>query len=111
MFQVKNKKVSFISSGFVYGKYWGGGAGAYPAKKLQATTKKELLDKANDGLSGSLDSGMGFEKQLLGAILKIVTVTTVEINDKLFTNEESEIKFIGKLNKDQKAFLEGTLKQ
>jgi hypothetical protein len=98
------KTLKFKSSGYVYGFLWGGGKGAYPARELQADTKKDLLKQANEGLNGSLDSGMGYES-LIGALLEITTITTVEIEGKPFTNEERDIEFIGKLSDKDKDFL------
>lgn len=98
------KKVKFESTGLVYGKYWGGGEGAYAARKLEADTKEELLKQANEGLNGSLDSGMGY-KSLIGAILNITKKTTIEIDGKPFVNEETEIEFVGNLTAEQEDFL------
>ena len=36
----------YIAKGLVYGKYWGGGFGAYQARELKAKTKKSLLKEA-----------------------------------------------------------------
>ena len=64
----------FRSKGLAYGKYWGGGEGAYQAEELTGETKEELLEKANTMLTdGSLDSGMGYES-LIGAILDVSTI-------------------------------------
>ena len=98
------KTAKFESEGYVYGFLWGGGKGAYPARKLQADNKADLLNQANEGLNGSLDSGMGYES-LIGALLEITTITTVEIEGKPFTNEERDIEFIGKLSDKDKDFL------
>lgn len=98
------KTIKFESEGFVYGNLWGGGEGAYPARKLQANKKADLIKQANEGLGGSLDSGMGYES-LMGAILEIKTITTVDIKGKPFTNEETDIEFIGELTPKQEEFL------
>jgi len=94
----------FKSTGLVYGRYWGGGEGSYPARKISADTKEDLIKQAIEGLNGSLDSGMGYEC-LLGASLNITEITTVEIEGKLFTNEETEMEFIGDLTEEQQEFL------
>jgi len=97
--------IKYEASGFVYGYFWGGGEGAYPSEILYSTNKNEIIKLANDGLDGSLDSGMGFES-LIGAILLIVKITNITINNKVFTNREYlEHKFIGSLTKKQKKFL------
>ena len=101
--------IKYKSTGLVYGKYWGGGEGSYPAEKLEADTKEDLLKKANEDLkSGALDSGMGYES-LLGALLAITKITTVVINGKSYTNEEEEFEFIGSLSLNQADFLENQL--
>jgi hypothetical protein len=92
------------SEGLVFGNYWGGGKGAYPARKLSADTKEELIEQASHGLDGTLDAGMGYES-LIGALLEETKITTVIIDDKPFINEESNIEFIGELTEKDKNFL------
>lgn len=94
----------FISTGIVLGNLWGGGVGSYPARKLSAETREDLIKKANEGLDGSLDSGMGFER-LLGALLFITARTTIEHEGKQFTNKETEEVFIGESTEEQQDFL------
>ena len=95
----------FESRGLVLGNLWDGGSGAYPATKLKANTREELIKQANEMLAdGSLDSGMGFES-LKGALLEIKTIETVEVNGKSFTHEEVEEEFIGDLSEVQQDFL------
>lgn len=98
-------KVKFRSKGVVYGKYWGSGKGSYPARKLEANTKEELMKQANDGLDGSLDSGMGYES-LIGAFIQIQKETTIIVDDKPYINFEYECEFIGKLTDEEKEILE-----
>ena len=96
---------SFKSKGLVYGNFWGGGQGAYKAEKLEAKTKKELLEQATKELAdGTLDSGMGFES-LIGALLLITKITTIVFKGQKFTNEEVEEEFIGDLTEEQQDFL------
>jgi hypothetical protein len=105
--ETKNKKVEFISGGFVYGSFWGGGEGAYDARKIHADSKEELIKKATELLeNGGLDSGMGFMK-LLGALLDIEEHTSMEIDGKTFTNTEYHSEFIGDLSEEQQDFLIG----
>lgn len=100
-----NEKFSYDSTGLVFGVLWGGGRGSYPARQLHAETLEDLIAQANEGLDGSLDSGMGFER-LLGAVLFITKKTTITMNEKPFCNEENlEPVFIGELTDDQKEFL------
>ena len=94
----------YKSTGLVYGNYWGGGQGAYAARRLEADTKEELLKQAEKGLDGSLDDGMGYES-LIGAILNITKFTTVEIDRKEFVNKEYETEFVGELTEEQIDFL------
>ena len=98
------EKVRFISTGIVLGNLWGGGKGAYPATKLAADTREELIEQAKKGLDGSLDSGMGFES-LIGALLFITTITTITRNGKEFENRETEDEFVGELTPEQEEFL------
>jgi len=103
---MKNLKetVRFRSCGLVLGILWGGGMGAYPATKLNAETKEDLIEQANKGLDGSLDSGMGFES-LLGALLTVTTITTIEYKGKKFTNFEDEEILVGNLTPEQQEFM------
>lgn len=99
------KKVKFYCSGVVYGRYWGGGEGAYSASKFSGNTKEEVIEQATLALKdGSLDSGMGYER-LLGALLNIDEETTVELDGRKFTNTENYGVFIGDLNEEQQDFL------
>lgn len=103
------KKVRYEAQGCVLGNYWGGGAGSYPTIRIEGDTKEEVLEKANKALeNGSLDSGMGYES-LIGAMLDVTCITTVEIDGKPFTNEETEIEHIGDLTEAQFDFLLGCL--
>lgn len=98
------ERVKYKSRGLVYGNYWGGGKGAYKARYLEADTKEELIEEANKGLDGSLDSGMGYES-LIGAMLEICKITTIEIDGREFINEEYEIESVGNLTEDEEEFL------
>lgn len=83
----------------------GRGRGSYAARPLEANTKEELLEQANKGLDGSLDAGMGYES-LIGALLNIIKITTIEIDGKDFVNKEYETEFIGTLTEEEEKFLE-----
>ena len=99
------EKVTFISKGVVLGNNWGGGQSGYAARVLEANSKEELLNKANEALKdGSLDSGMGYES-LIGAALEITKITQIIVNNKLFTNKEYETEFIGDLDAESEDFL------
>lgn len=106
MLQATNKKVKYKATGAVYGRYWGGGEGAYKARTLIAETKEALLKEAEEKVKdGSLDGGMGYEK-VLGAILYIETITTVEIEGKTFENIETETEFVGDLKEEIQEWLQ-----
>jgi len=49
---------------------------------------------------------MGYQK-LLGALIDIEEVTTIEVDGKKFTNREYHSEFIGDLNEEQQDFLIG----
>lgn len=103
------KKYTYSAQGVVYGQYWGGGEGTYAAKKYSEPTIEELRAKIEkDVASGSIDSGMGYQK-VLGAVMEITTTTTVEIDGKPFTNEETEIETFGDLTDEQYDFTETQL--
>ena len=98
-------KTKFHSKGFVLGNYWGGGKGSYPARRINADTKEELLETANAMLkSGALDSGMGYES-LIGAVLIITKKSIIEYEGKEYRNYENETVFIGNLTDKETEFL------
>jgi len=100
-----SKMKSYKSKGFVLGKLWMGGSGAYPAEPLTAKTKGGLLNKAKRMLkSGALDSGMGFDG-LIGAMLYIEEIETINVNGKEYSRSEFSDELIGNLNEEQKEFL------
>jgi len=103
---MKNQKVKFTATGNVLGNLWGSGKGGYHATQITADTESEIIKIAKEKLKdGSLDAGAGFEN-LIGAILIIEKVTTVEIDGDLFTNKKVGLaKYIGALNKKEKEFL------
>jgi hypothetical protein len=94
----------FTTEGFVYGNYWGGGKGAYKATELEGTSIEEITQLANDGLNGSLDSGMGYES-LIGAYLIVTEHTTIEVNGIASVNKQHHDLFVGDLSDEEKQFL------
>jgi len=90
--------------GIVYGKFWGGGFGGYPARKLEAKTRAGIISRAKKMLDGSLDSGMGFE-YLKGALLEIKEIETITKNKKDYNRSELESCFIGDLDEKEQNFL------
>lgn len=95
----------YKSTGFVLGNLWGGGEGSYPATKLTASTKEEIIKQANELLkTRGLDSGMGYES-LIGALLEIEEVETITVDGKEYTRSEFESEFIGDLTDEQQDFL------
>lgn len=107
---MKTKKtITYHATGHCYGGLWGGGNGAYQARKFSANTKEALDKKINDAISdGSIDSGMGFES-MLGAIMHVETKTIIEVEGKEFKNSEYELEFYGNLQESAKDFLEEVL--
>lgn len=100
------KKITWMSTGKVYGKLWGGAKGAYPARVFSASTLKELVELNTDALNdGSLDNGMGFEK-LIGARLLISKDEEIIVNGKSYISwGRARVKYIGELTNKQKHFL------
>ena len=99
------KEINYAARGHVLGNYWGGGKGSYRTIRLYDTTLDGLLEKCKTALhDGSLDSGMGFAS-LLGAVIEVVTITTITVGDKEFTNEEIETHIIGELTEEEQEFL------
>ena len=99
-------KMKFECSGVVMGNLWGGGMGYYPSIKFKRDTLDELMVHANECLlNGTLDSGMGYES-LIGAILEIKTIKTINFEGKDFINTENHIEIIGNLSdKDKKIII------
>ena len=98
--------ISYESKGFVLGNYWGGGQGSYPSIKFSSDiSEDDLLEQNNKALNdGSLDSGMGYES-LIGALITIETIRTIEFEDRIYVNSEFNEHFIGVLNDEQEEFL------
>lgn len=95
----------YIATGYVYGKYWGGGEGAYKSTKVEATTEEKLIEEATKMLdSGALDSGMGYES-LLGAVLNIEHIKYIEKDGDIYSNSDYFSTTIGKLTEKQEEFL------
>ena len=96
---------TYHASGLVYGRYWGGGEGAYKAISVKAGTIDELDEKIEQGIAdGSLDDGMGYEK-LIGAIMTVTIATKWIVNGDEFIKEESSSKFYGDMTAGQEEFL------
>ena len=96
---------TYIATGAVLGNLWGGGKGMYPSEKILNTTEKQteknIIKLAETKLeNGTLDSGMGFEG-LIGALIEIETIQTIEWNEKQYKSYEYEFFFIGKLTKNE----------
>lgn len=79
-----------LDGGMVFWKYWGGWRGSYASAKPSQSTfdSREDAIKFIDNMS-SWDGGMGFEDELW-AIYRIESVTSTEINGKVFNNIEDE---------------------
>ena len=100
-----NPEVRVHATGLVIGDLWGGGTGSYKARKLHGKSVEEVMKLADEGVkTGSLDSGMGFER-LTGAALTMHIITTIEIEGKEFENIEYETVIIGDLSEATQDFL------
>jgi hypothetical protein len=53
---------------------------------------------------GGIDSGMGYES-IIGAKMKLITITEVDIDGKTFINRDEVLHFFGKLSVEEKKFL------
>ena len=96
---------TYKSSGLVYGNFWGGGAGAYPAEKGYSHNYKELKEDIENGIKdGSLDSGMGFQS-LKGALIIVETIRTLPFKGRRYTNSTFKKVYFGDLSYKEKIFL------
>ena len=99
-------KHKFIAKGIVAGNCWGGGVCGYATKRIEEDTEELLIKKAESMLrDGSLDSGMGFES-LIGAVLDVEHVKTVEIDGEEYCNSEYNLVSIGELTEEQNDWLD-----
>lgn len=84
----------YRAEGDVIGYLWGGGVASYPTglpSFLRANSLEELRAAIQAAIeSGSIDR-FGFEA-LIGAVMLITTVSTVEVEGKNFMREDSEIE-------------------
>jgi len=95
----------YKATGLVYGKYWGGGEGSFKAENYEAKTKKTLDKMINKGVdNGSIDSGMGYQ-EVLGVLMDVETIETIEKNGKEYQRSEWEQEFYGDLSEKQQDFL------
>lgn len=98
------KKI-YKAKGLVHGKYWGGGEGSFEAENYEAKTKNKLDKMINKGVEeGTIDSGMGYEK-VLGALMVIETIETINKEGKEYKRSEFDDQFYGDLDKKQQNFL------
>jgi len=98
-------KIYYKVKGLVYGKYWGGGEGAYKAENYEGDDLDTIERAINDDIaSGAIDSGMGYEN-VIGAYMEIETISTVLIEGKEYSNSEWEGNFFGNLTEKQEDFL------
>ena len=103
--EMKKTHVVYKATGYVYGKLWGGGEGAYPAETINSASYDDLCTQIKDGIeSGGLDSGMGYQN-LIGAVMYIDTITDMEIEGKIFSNVDTTQELFGDLTQDQENFL------
>ena len=97
--------IAYKASGIVYGNLWGGGRGAYPAEVLNHSDINGMREQILNGIrEGWLDSGMGFDG-LIGSLMNICTIETVEIDGKEFVNKEYNIEYFGSLDEKTKDYL------
>lgn len=96
----KLNMVTYKAKGVVIGYTWGGGLAGYASENIVTSTlkntKSEIKRRIEDG---TLDSGFGFET-VIGAIMKITRIKTIQMNDGLYTNTRDSIHFFGKVPKD-----------
>lgn len=96
---------TYRSTGLVFGNYWGGGRGCYPAVNLMGDTKEIIMEEAKKKVeNGSLDSGMGYES-LIGAVIEIEEIKIIVFEGEVFYKSEFETEFVGDLTEEQRDFL------
>lgn len=80
-------------TGYVLGKCWGDGIGAYKSRQYTGDCLQELKEQVNkDFKSGALDSGFGFEK-LLAAIVDVETISSIEVDGKVYHRSDYDESF------------------
>lgn len=101
-----DKAFNYSARGMVYGELWGGGYGAYPARKVIGSTLEGLKEVIVRELkSGGLDSGMGF-KSLNGAYMIISGERTYREGDRTITETLDPVdEYFGTLTSDEQVFL------
>jgi len=94
------KQIRYEAKGIVWGNCWGGGQCGYGSKTVKADTQKQLDKKINKGIEDrSLDAGMGFES-LEGAVMEVIKIETITVDDKEYTHKDYEIISYGKIQDD-----------
>lgn len=101
----KTGTISYQANGLVLGQINGNALGAYPSKQFITSSKKRLLYEVarsiKDGSMGITNGDIEFK----GAILDILKTTTIEVDGKMFTNQEVQRKCFGHLDEMDQEFL------
>jgi hypothetical protein len=91
-----------LATGYVYGKYWGGGESAYKALNLSFETREELVKHLSELKSfNELDSGLGYQ-EVIGGIYAVQEIKYVD--DWTMTRQLDEVTF-GNLSDEQFDFV------
>ena len=93
---------TFSAKGLVLGLTWEDVEGIYPLRQVSVCYNRDSLQAVLDTfLQVDTLTETGNFKTELGAILAITTITTLEVQGYLFTNEDVSIEYIGDLTAEQ----------
>jgi len=95
------EKTHYHAEGIVFGNFWGGGRGYYPAERYREDNFSEMKEIIKEDFEkGALDSGMGYES-LVGALMFVTKVSTIEYEGKEYVNESTRKMWLGEIDKEK----------
>ena len=98
-------KIHYKVSWLIYGNYWGGVKGVYPARSYEGEDLEAIRKLIRSDLKdGSLDGGMGYES-LIGAYMTIEMTSTLIYQGREYSNSDWESEFYGELSEEEEDFL------
>ena len=88
-----NISKTFRADGDIFGYLWGGGVASYPTGPplFRANSLEELRAAIQAAIENRTIDRFGFEA-LIGAVMLMTTVSTVEVEGKNFMREDSEVE-------------------
>ena len=99
-------KKRFVATGMVMGFNWFNHEASTSTKIFNAETLEQLkADITKELNEGTITGTSDLKKNLIGAVMDVQTICTIEFEGKIFTNTEIESIVFGDLTESQCEFL------